>query len=118
MNVYPGTPILAHATNANFNSSLVESVAPSGMIRFSAIAKADHASAAGSLQLQFSNTKTNASGTYVWVNLGSALTITGVTAVALTAIETCYGRLRFVYTDSSSGVSTALLTVETMALTY
>lgn len=118
MNVYNGVPINAHATDANFNSAAIEAVAPSGMFKFSAIAKASHSSAAGSLQLQFSNTPPNAAGTYTWLNLGSALSISGTTAVGIAAIDTAYARLRFVYTDSSSGVSTATLTVETMALLY
>ncbi len=118
MNVYNGVPINAHATNATFTSSPIEAVAPSGMFKFSAIAKASHSSANGSLQLQASNTPPNATGTYTWVNLGSPLTISGATAVMLAAIDTAYARLHFVYTDSSSGASTATLTVETMALLY
>lgn len=118
MNVYNGVPINAQATNANFNSAPVEAVAPSGMFKFSAIAKASHSSANGTLQLQASNTPNNASGTYTWLNVGSALSISGTTAVGVAPIDTSYARLRFVFTDSSSGVSTATLTVETMALLY
>ncbi len=118
MNVYNGVPINAQATNANFNSSAIEAVAPSGMFKFSAIAKASHSSAAGSLQLQASNTPTNASGTYTWMNVGSAVSISGTTVAGIAAIDTAYARLRFVYTDSSSGASSATLTVETMALLY
>lgn len=118
MNNYNGVPINAHATNASFTSAPIESVAPSFMIKFSAIAKADHSSANGSLQLQASNTPTNASGTYKWVNIGSPLTISGTTAALSAAADVCYARMQFVYTDSSSGASTALLTVETEAFTY
>lgn len=119
MNFYRGTPVNAHATNASFNSGTIESVAPSYMFKFSAIAKADHASANGTVQLQASNTEPNASETYKWVNVGSAGAVSGTTAVLVSAaIDVCYARLRFVFTDSSSGASTALLTVETMAFTF
>lgn len=118
MNFYRGTPVNAHATNANFNSVAIESVAPSYMFKFSAIAKADHSSANGSLQLQASNSEPNASGTYTWLNVGSPVSISGATAVGVVPFDTCYARMRFVYTDSSSGASTALLTVETMAFTF
>ncbi len=118
MNVYNGVPINAHATNASFDSALVEAVAPSGMFKFSFIAKASHSSAAGSLQLQASNTPTNTTGTYTWMNVGSSVSISGTTVAGLAAIDTAYARLKLVYTDSSSGSSTATLTVETMALLY
>src|SRR3954464_995634 len=113
MNFYNATPINAHATSASFTSSPIEAVAPSFMFKFSAIAKADHSSASGTLQLQGSNTPPNTAGTYTWVNVGSAASISSTTAVLIAAADVCYGRLRFVFTDSSSGASTALLTVET-----
>ncbi len=118
MNFYRGTPINAHATSASFNSSPIESVAPSFMFKFSAIANASHSSAGGTLQLQGSNTAPNAEESYTWANVGTAKTIAGVTAVIIEAIDVCYARLRFVYSDTTSGSSTALLTAETMSFTF
>lgn len=120
MNFYRATPVNAAATNASFNSSPIESVSPSYMFRFSAIAKASHSSANGTLQLQASNEEPNSSGTYTkWVNVGSSAAVSGTTAVMVAqAIEVCYARIRFVFTDSSGGTSTALLSVDTMSFTF
>lgn len=115
MNFYNAKPIDAILANTNITSATIDS---SYMFKFSAVAKASHSSAAGSLQLQASDTPPNAAASYIWMNIGSSISISGTTAALVPLQDTGYLRMRLVYTDSSSGLSTATLTVEGFGFTF
>lgn len=110
------------ASNVNQTSSVVDL---RQIFAFSVQAVAGTGSCSGTFQVQVSNdpvigpfqnfTFTN------WVNLGTALTFSqsSVSSNQLVPYQnSSFVAMRVVFTDSSSGTNTALISVELMALGY
>jgi hypothetical protein len=104
-------PFSAIPANASKNSAFLWA---DKMLRVSVQAVATAANV-GSIQMQFSNDAiTGSQGAQVaptnWTNLGSPVTLSGTTPVAIPYMEVSYEYLRLVYTDASSGTATGTVT--------
>lgn len=117
-------PILAKASNVNTTSSPIDF---RQIVCFSVQALAAAGSCAGTFQIQVNNTPAvNADFTKLynpptasWVNLGSPLTFAQASAASAQLIpkaDSSYVAMRVIFTDTSGGANTSLITVSIAAL--
>lgn len=100
--------------NATIKSASLDT---SFMFKLSGVVRATHASANGTMQLQASNV-TGAPTESDWVNLGSPATISGAGNTIIAQQDLSYRWIRAVYTDSSGGSATALITLSVFGFTF
>lgn len=119
MRFLPFSPINLQTANATITSSAIDM---SQIFKMSAQVIIGTGTATGSLQLQVSNDHSTGAQQFGnqtfthWSNLGSAVAISGAGSTLIAQQDMCYKALRAVYTDSSSGLGTALVTVQILCL--
>lgn len=108
-------PINAQVGNTTITSAAVDA---SYMFKLSGVVKSDHSSANGTMQWQVSNDPPTAIAPTNFVNLGSSVAISGAGQSLMAQQDIAYRWVRAVYTDSSGGSATAVITLNLFGFTF
>lgn len=115
MNYVNIRPLDAVVGNTTRTSAAVDA---SYMFKVSGVVTSDHASANGTMQWQVSNDPPTAAAPTNFVNLGSSVAISGAGRTLMAQQDMSYRWIRAVYSDSSGGTATALITLNLFGFTF